>query len=101
MDFESVNRAAEYMIRWKETGANHSIEFARLWDRREEMLTLARGYKTFSMLNSVFISIKYQEIWLIFGSDNLRMLFSPLPNVNMPTVVGILTFMSRENFMLS
>ena len=29
------------------------------------------------------------------------MLFSPLINVKMPTTVGILTFMSRKNFMLS
>ena len=35
------------------------------------------------------------------GSENPRMLFSPLINVKMPTVVGILTFMGRKNFMLS
>ena len=29
------------------------------------------------------------------------MLFFMLTNVQMPTIVGILTFMSRENFMLS
>ena len=29
------------------------------------------------------------------------MLFLPLINVKMPTIVGILTFMSRKNFMLS
>ena len=29
------------------------------------------------------------------------MLVFPLINVKMPTVVGILTFMSRKNFMLS
>ena len=29
------------------------------------------------------------------------MLFFPLINVKMPTIVGILTFMSRKNFMLS
>ena len=29
------------------------------------------------------------------------MLFSPHLNVKMPTIVGILTFMSRKNFMLS
>ena len=35
------------------------------------------------------------------GSDKPRMLFFMLINVKMPTVVGILTFMSRINFMLS
>ena len=35
------------------------------------------------------------------GSDKPRMLFFPLIHVKMPTVVGILTFMSRKKFMLS
>ena len=30
------------------------------------------------------------------GSDKPRMLFFPLMNVKMPTIVGILTFMSRK-----
>ena len=33
------------------------------------------------------------------GSDKLRTLF--LINVKMPTIVGILTFMSKKKFMLS
>ena len=44
---------------------------------------------------------KYQEIWLLLGSDKPRMPFFLLINVKMPTVVGILTFMSRKKFMLS
>ena len=35
------------------------------------------------------------------GSDNLIMLFFLLINVEMPTIVGILTFMSRKKFILS
>ena len=35
------------------------------------------------------------------GSDKPRMLFFMLINVKMPTIVGILTFMSRKNFMLN
>ena len=35
---------------------------------------------------------------LVLGSDKPRMLFFPLINVK---IVGILTFMSRKNFMLS
>ena len=35
------------------------------------------------------------------GSNTPRMLFFPLINVKMPTIVGIITLMSRKNFMLS
>ena len=71
------------------------------------MANRPRGYKTFYMLNSVEHEIsdahKYKNIKKLafLGSDKLRMLFFPLINVKMPTVVGILTFMSRKNFMLS
>ena len=41
------------------------------------------------------ISIKCQEIRPFLGSDKPRMLFFPLINVKMPTIVGILTFMSN------
>ena len=67
-----------------------------------------RGYKTFSMLHSVEHEIlnahKYKDVkkfGIFGGSDKPRMLFFPLINVKMPTIVGILTFMSRKNFMLS
>ena len=59
------------------------------------------------MINSVGPEIsnahKYKNIkkFGFLGSDKLRMLFFPLINVKMPTVVGILTFMSRKNFILS
>ena len=49
----------------------------------------------------MLISIKYQEIRLILGSDKHRMLFFLLINVKMPTIVGILTFLSRKNFIFS
>ena len=42
----------------------------------------------------MIISMKISEIWLCLGSDKPRMLF-------FPTIVGILTFMSRKNFMLN
>ena len=38
---------------------------------------------------------------LFSGLDKPRMLFFLLINVKMPTIVGILTFMSKKNFMLS
>ena len=72
------------------------------WDTRP------RGYKTFFMLNSDEHEIlnahkceKYQEIWHYLDSAKPRMLFFLLINVKMPTVVGILTFLSRKNFILS
>ena len=71
--------------------------------------TRPQGYKTFSILNSneheilnAHIKYKYiKKFGFFFGSDKPRMLFFPLINVKMPTVVGILTFMSRKNIMLS
>ena len=66
----------------------------------------SRGYKTFFMPNSTEHEIlnahkykKYQEVQLLSGSDKPRLLFFLLIDVKMPTVVGILTFMSRKNFM--
>ena len=54
------------------------------------------------MLNSVEHEIlnahKYKNIkkFGFLGSAKPRMLFFPLINVKMPTIVGILTFMSRK-----
>ena len=60
------------------------------------------------MLNSVEHEIlnahKYKNIkkfGFFLGSDKPIMLFFLLINVKMPTIVGILTFMSMKNFMLS
>ena len=68
----------------------------------------ARGYKTFFVLNSIeheiLIAHKYKNIkkfGFFLGSHKPRMLFFPLINVKMPTTVGILTFESGKNFMLS
>ena len=65
-------------------------------------ITRPQGYKTFFMLNSAEREIlnthKYENIkkfGFFLGSDKPRMLFLSL------IVVGILTFMSRKNFMLS
>ena len=67
----------------------------------------ARGYNFFFMLSSVEHGIlnahKYKNIFKIsfLCSDKPRMLFFLLINVKMPTtIVGILTFMSRKNYML-
>ena len=76
--------------------------------RRLGFSTWPRGYKTVFMLNSIEHEIlnahKYKNIKkfsFFSGSDKPRILFFPLINVKMPTNVGILTFMSRKNFMLS
>ena len=44
----------------------------------------------------MLISIKVSRNLAFLGSDMSRMLFFPLINVKMPTIVGILTFMSRK-----
>ena len=62
-----------------------------------EVINFFHAQLKFKML----ISIKYQGSQLFSGSDKLRMLFFPLINVKMPTVFGILTFMSRKNSILS
>ena len=66
------------------------------------------GYKTFFMLNSVEHEIlnahKYKNIkkfGLFKAQLSLECYFSPLIHVKMPTIVGILTFMSRKIFILS
>ena len=56
----------------------------------------------YALLNSVEHVIlnahKYKDIKkiLVLGSKKPKMLFFPLINVKMPTIVGILTFMSRK-----
>ena len=67
-----------------------------------------RGYKTFFVLNSgeheILNAHKYKNInkfGLFKAQLSLECYFSPLIHVKMPTIVGILTFMSGENFMLN
>ena len=47
------------------------------------------------------INKKYKEMRLVLGSDKPRILFFPLIKVKMTTTAGILTYVSRKNFMLS
>ena len=54
-----------------------------------------------SMKLQTLISIKITRNSAFLGSDKPRLLFFSLINVKMSTIVGILTFMSREKFMLS
>ena len=64
------------------------------------------GYKTVFILNSTEheISTAHQTKMLEkipFAFKLLRVVFIKLINFKMPTIVGILTFMSMINFMLS
>ena len=66
-----------------------------------------RGYKTLFILNSAEHEIstdhkklKYRQIKILALSLS-DAVFIMLINVKMPTIVGILKFMSRINFMLS
>ena len=65
-------------------------------------MTRPGSYKTFFMLSSfeheILNAHKYKNIKKVgfLGSDKTSMLFFPLINVKMPTIVGILTFMSRK-----
>ena len=49
----------------------------------------------------MLLGIKMSEFQHFLGLNKPRMLFFLLINVEMPIVIGILTFMSRKNFMLS
>ena len=70
--------------------------------------TWPRGYKTFFMLNSTeheistaYKKLKYRQIKKFLALGLSDVVFIMLINVKMPTVVGILTFMSMINFVLS
>ena len=70
-------------------------------------LAWPRGYKTFFMLNSTEHEIstahkklKYGQMKKFLALSLSDVVFIMLTNVKMPTIVGILTFMSRINFML-
>ena len=84
------------------------------WQRKSEIIPslkalerLAPGpevIKTFSCSSQLcmkflmLISIKTSRNSAFSGLEKLRMLFSRLKNVKMPTIVGIFTFMSRKKF---
>ena len=69
----------------------------------------ARGYKTFFMLNSTEHEIstankkklKYRQMKTFLALSFSDVVFILLIDVKMPTIVGILTCMSRINFVLS
>ena len=69
--------------------------------------TWASGYKTFSMLNSAEHEIcsAYKKLDTITKLSSctaeLSMKFFLLINIKMPTIVSILIFISRKNFMLN
>ena len=65
-----------------------------------------RGYKTFFMLNSAeHVStahkLKYRHVMKFLCLSLSDVVSIMLINVKMPTIIGILPFMSRINFVLS
>ena len=81
------------------TGSDCSYRSSLIWPR---------GYKTFFVLNSTEHEIstahkklKYRQTKKCFALSLSGVVFIMLINVKMPTMVGILTFMSRINFVLS
>ena len=69
--------------------------------------TWPRGYKTFFMFNSIdkmstaHKEIKYRQMNKFLALSLSDVVFIMLINVKMLTIVGILTFISRINFVLS
>ena len=55
-------------------------------------------YRQETKLDEILVAHKYKNIkkFGFLGSDKPRMLFFPLINVKMPTIVGIATFMNRK-----
>ena len=65
-----------------------------------EIIKLLLCSAQLSMKFKILISIKISRNQHFSGVDKPRMSFVLLINVKMPTIVGILTFMSRKKFML-
>ena len=61
----------------------------------EHEIRMLIGIKTIKKLSN------FQAHQQFSGSDKPRMLFFMLINIKLPTIVGILSFMSRKIFMLS
>ena len=62
----------------------------------------ARGYKTYFMLKSKFQQkLKYKKVKEFLALSLSDVVFIKLINVKMPTIVGILSFMSRIKFVFS
>ena len=73
------------------------------WKPGPEVIKLFSCSAQLSMKFQMLISKKISSNSALFrlSSDKPRMLFFPLIHIKMPTIVGILTFMSRKNFMLN
>ena len=66
----------------------------------EYVSVTGRNYYTIVVVVSIFITIQFvgpEVIKLFSCSTQLSMKIFPLINVKMPTIVGILTFMSGKN----
>ena len=66
----------------------------QIWTNRPEVIN-------FFLCSNAHKYKNIKNLQLSSDSNKPIMLFSLLINVKMPTIVGILTFMSRKNFMLN
>ena len=66
-----------------------------------EVIKLFSCSTQLSMKFQLLIKLKYQQIKKFLVLSLSGVVFILLINVKMPTIVGILTFMSRINFVLS
>ena len=69
------------------------------WQTEEQ--SRPEAIKRFFFFLLICVKKKYLEIQQISESYTPTMLLSLLINIKMPTIVGILTFMSRKNSMLN
>ena len=82
-------------------GVSYKNERYNIAGSSPEVIKLFSCSTQLGMKFYIHISIKISRNSAFLGSDNPRMLFFPLINANMSTIVGNFTFMSRKNFMLS
>ena len=71
------------------------------WKTGPEVIKLFLCSNQLSMEFKMLINIKISRNSAFLGLDKPRMLFFLLINVKMATIVGILIFMGRKNFMFS
>ena len=92
---------------WKKNEGNHSETFFIILSERIFCEVRPRGYKTLScstQLSAKFqllIKLKYRQINKFLALNLPDVVFIMLINVKMPTIVGILIFISWINFVLS
>ena len=81
-----------------------NVFYTTLIKRKKILISIywPRGYKTFiHAISTAHKKLKYRKVNTLLALSLSDVVFFILINVKMPTIVGILTFMSRINFVLS